>query len=103
MSHDFPEQFRLEKNRENNTNALLKKCNDIYYSFLQKYANSIHRMSDIDKGAFLRRLYTMAKRQVLPYGDDLQKPTEPEEPKIPILEPLRIRATRILPDVNKKS
>ena len=63
-----------ETNRGNT--VLISQCNKIYYSYLEKYNHARMKMSPVDKLAFERRLYTMAKREIFPYGSEYLRPTE---------------------------
>lgn len=49
---------------------LLIKCSVVYSQLLVKYSSASKRMSELDRQSFHRRLYAMAKRQVIPYGSE---------------------------------
>lgn len=63
----------LNENNWDNT-VLISQCNKIYYNYLEKYNNARMKMSPVDKLAFERRLYTMAKREIFPYGNEYSRP-----------------------------
>jgi hypothetical protein len=49
---------------------LLIKCSMVYSQLLVKHSSASKRMSEFDRQSFHRRLYAMAKRQVIPYGGE---------------------------------
>jgi hypothetical protein len=68
----------------------------VYCALLEKYWQSFEKMGEIDKLAFHRRLFTMAKRQIIPYGEEFLRQAIQQPEKPPALEPLRLRYIRSL-------
>ena len=83
-------------NAEIQQRIIQSQCNTVYHNLLQKYWVSLEKMADIDKLAFHRRLYTMAKRQIIPYGEEFTPRTNQLYVKPIELEPLRLRTIRML-------
>ena len=46
------------------------ECKELFYKFLEKYATTLQKMSEIDQEAFRSRLYEMARREIAPYGEE---------------------------------
>ena len=92
------QQYRILNPVEPGITLLELQVYSLYNRFLEKYSNSLSKMNLLDQIAFCRRLYTMAKRKLIPYGEEfVRKPYQMEE-QPDVCEPLRIRAIRSFPN-----
>lgn len=73
---------------------ILSEINRRYFALLKRHANAFQRMTPVDKSAFERRLFTMAKRELSPYGGEFFQDTSQQKEFALFLEPLRIRSNR---------
>jgi hypothetical protein len=73
---------------------MLSAINLRYAELLQTHAQASKRMSPIDKFALERRLFTMAKREFLPYGKEFFQEVSQQKEFEVFLEPMRMRSKR---------